>query len=65
MLILRAPIGLVQLMVVALVQKCRRVARGCTGVMPTNLGYLLCHFLDFYGNQLKYDVDGEALPLLV
>ncbi|CAN0556213.1 unnamed protein product [Laminaria digitata] len=46
-------------MVVALVQKCGREARVKGQEPPTNLGYYLDEFFDFYGNQLNYASTGE------
>lgn len=45
-------------MVVALVQKCAREAKAKGYDPPTNLGYLLQEFFDFYGNQLNYASTG-------
>ncbi|CAM9630998.1 unnamed protein product [Pylaiella littoralis] len=52
---------LLQLMVVALVQKCGREAKDKGHDPPTNLGYLLDEFFDFYGNQLNYATTGITL----
>ena len=49
-----------QLMVVALVQKCTRDAKAKGCEPPTDLGFLLQEFFDFYGNQLDYATTGEA-----
>ena len=46
-------------MVVALVQKCGREYRVLGHEPPTNLGYYLDEFFDFYGNQLNYASTGE------
>lgn len=46
-------------MVVALVQKCGRDAREQGHEPPTNLGFFLDEFFDFYGNQLNYASTGE------
>eukprot|EP00903_Cladosiphon_okamuranus_P018953 g17430.t1 len=48
-------------MVVALVQKCARAAKANGYDPPTNLGYLLDEFFDFYGNQLNYASTGITL----
>ncbi|CAM9963540.1 unnamed protein product, partial [Ectocarpus sp. 6 AP-2014] len=48
-------------MVVALVQKCGREAREKGRDPPTNLGFLLEEFFDFYGNQLNYAAVGITL----
>lgn len=46
-------------MVVALVQKCARDAKRKGHPPPTNLGFLLDEFFDFYGNQLNYATTGK------
>ena len=48
-----------QLMVVGLVQKCTRDAKAEGRDPPTDLGFLLKEFFDFYGNQLDYATTGE------
>lgn len=48
-----------QLMVIALVQKCNREARRNGHGPPTDLGYLLCEFFEFYGTKLAYPTTGE------
>ncbi|CAM9712249.1 unnamed protein product [Hapterophycus canaliculatus] len=48
-------------MVVALVQKCGREAEQKGQPPPTNLGFLLDEFFDFYGNQLNYATTGITL----
>ena len=42
------------------VQKCGREARASGHEPPTNLGYYLDEFFDFYGNQLNYASTGES-----
>lgn len=46
-------------MVVALVQKCGREAREQGQEPPTNLGFFLNEFFDFYGNELNYAATGK------
>ncbi|CAM9962866.1 unnamed protein product [Ectocarpus fasciculatus] len=52
---------MVQLMVIALVQKCNREAKSNGHDPPTDLGYLLYEFFEFYGNQLNYRTTGITL----
>ena len=47
-------------MVVALVQKCARDASSKGQDPPTNLGFLLDEFFDFYGNRLNYNTTGKG-----
>lgn len=42
-----------------MVQKCGREARAKGHEPPTNLGFYLDEFFDFYGNQLNYASAGE------
>ena len=46
-------------MVVALVQKCARDARAKGREPPTNLGFLLEEFFNFYGSNLNYATTGQ------
>ncbi|CAM9492790.1 unnamed protein product, partial [Ectocarpus sp. 12 AP-2014] len=50
---------MVQLMVIALVQECNREAGGNGHGPPTDLGYLLCTFFEFYGTKFDYQTTGE------
>lgn len=40
-------------------QKCGREAREKGRKLPTNLGFFLDEFFDFYGNQLNYASTGK------